>query len=70
MTSGATQATEKPNKALKRRASKIAALEVEFAKRREAIESDETLSPHDKQSELRVAATELERAVWQINERS
>ena len=64
MTSGATQAREKPSlKAIKR-------AEAEFAKRREAIEADETKTPDEKRDALLAAASELEWTVRAISERS
>ena len=60
-----TDTAKKPpvNKALKQ-------AEAEFAKRREAIESDETKTPDEKRDELLAAASELEWTIRQVNERS
>jgi hypothetical protein len=44
--------------------------EAKFAKRREAIESDETKTPGEKRGELLAAASELEWTIRAINERS
>jgi uncharacterized DUF497 family protein len=65
-----TKKPQKPNKALKRRASKIEALEAEFDERRATIESDETKTPAEKRDELLAAASELEWTIRAINERS
>jgi hypothetical protein len=51
------------NKAIRR-------AEAEFARRQAEIESDETKTPAEKRDELLAAATELEGAIRQVNERS
>jgi hypothetical protein len=58
------------NKAIRRRASKIEALEAEFARRRAEIESDETKTPAEKRDELLAAASELEWTIRHVSERS